>query len=126
MQVEKIGRTLNLTKEVDRIEFVLTLARAFFLAKVMVSSAPQLRRRPTLYSTIHRGSHGSETDRYTESSTGALRARAATFNLRGLCKWLLHLMHLLWRVSLTAENSQTSISAPLCVQIPGSAAQQHS
>lgn len=65
MQVEEVGRTLDLTHEQDRIELVLTLARAYFLAVVMVKSAPRLDERPTLYSTILRGSVGREKDRYT-------------------------------------------------------------
>lgn len=64
-KVEEVGRTLDLTHEQDRIELVLTLARAYFLAVVMVKSAPRLDERPTLYSTILRGSVGREKDRYT-------------------------------------------------------------
>ena len=66
VQVEEVGRTLDLSKMLDRTELVLTLARAFFLLVVMASSAPLLSRCPALYSIISRGPEGQEKERYTE------------------------------------------------------------
>ena len=66
MQVEEVGRVLDLNKVLERIVLMLTLARAYFLLIVMASSAPLLSRRPILYSIIERGPEGKEKDRCTE------------------------------------------------------------
>ena len=68
MQVLELGRLFNFSKQLDRIELTLSLARAFFLMIVMARSVPQLSRRPTLYSKIPRGPDGQNMSRYAAVS----------------------------------------------------------
>ena len=89
MQVEEVGRTLDLSKVLDRIALVLTLARAYFLLIVMARSAPLLSQRPTLYSMIERGPKGQEKDRCTEALMSTCLSCKAF--VRRLWLWLLHM-----------------------------------
>ena len=71
MQVLGIGRLLNLSMQLDRIELTLSLVRAYFLMVVMARSVPELGERLTLYDEIARG-HGGR--RYAETSLLAYNA----------------------------------------------------
>ena len=71
MQVLGIGRLLNLRMQLDRIELMLSLVRAYFLMVVMARSVPELGERLTLYDEIARGHGGC---RYAETSLLAYNA----------------------------------------------------
>ena len=71
MQVLGIGRLLNLSMQLDRIELTLSLVRAYFLMVVMARSVPELGERLTLYDEIARGQGGR---RYAETSLLAYNA----------------------------------------------------
>ena len=62
--MKQLGRLLDLTTELDRLELVLSLVRAYYLMVVMARSVPEVIGRLPLYGTIHRGSYGHEESRY--------------------------------------------------------------
>ena len=62
--MKQLGRLLDLTRELDRLELVLSLVRAYYLMVVMARSVPEVIGRLTLFGTISRGSYGHEESRY--------------------------------------------------------------
>ena len=62
--MKQLGRLLDLTTELDRLELVLSLVRAFYLMVVMARSVPEVIGRLPLFGTINRGSYGHEESMY--------------------------------------------------------------
>ena len=64
VQVKQLGRLFNLSQELDRLELVLCLVRAYYLMVVMARSVPEVIGRLPPYGTINRGSWGHVESRY--------------------------------------------------------------
>lgn len=84
MQVEELGREIDLSMEVDRIDLVLSLVRAYFLMVVMAASVPRLSRRPMLYGRIPRGPVGN-TLRQDSTRLLADRRVSSSFHVPWCC-----------------------------------------
>ena len=64
VQVKQLGRLFDLSRELDRVELVLSLVRACYLMTVMARSVPEVIGRVPLYGRINRGPRGCEEYRY--------------------------------------------------------------
>ena len=60
MQVQTLGKVLDLADVLDRMMLVQALVRTYSLLGVMAKSLPQVPARPPMHSMITRGPKGHE------------------------------------------------------------------